>query len=144
MYLTNFISASLSLSQATYNGGYVPSSMYQLLLGACRLGCEPLVYSLLCSPIMENITGEQLKEAEECATSNGHMKLADHLNELYILHDMTPSPSLLCRCEGQETHVPAWYDEIDQLDQGGDTPQGELHCLLLVPSYHHHHHTCMN
>ncbi|XP_019855352.1 PREDICTED: uncharacterized protein LOC105313719 isoform X3 [Amphimedon queenslandica] len=116
--------------QATYNGGYVPSSMYQLLLGACRLGCEPLVYSLLCSPIMENITGEQLKEAEECATSNGHMKLADHLNELYILHDMTPSPTLLCRCEGRETHVPAWYDEIDQLDQGGDTPQERAETVM--------------
>ena len=120
-------------SQTTYNG-YIPSSMYQLLLGACRLGCEPLVYSLLCSPIMENISGEQLKEAEECATANGHSKLADHLHELFILHDMTvPSPYLSSRGgegneeenEGQRpVHAPAYYDEIDQLDQGGDTPQG--------------------
>ena len=110
--------------------------MYQLLLGACRLGCEPLVHSLLCSPIMENITGDQLKEAEECAASNGHTKLSDHLNELYILHDMRPA--LLCRSEESETHVPAWYDEIDQLDQGGDTPQGQFkHCLSLFPSYYH-------
>ena len=115
--------------------GYIPSSMYQLLLGACRLGCEPLVYCLLCSPVMEGISSEQMKEAHECAQTNGHEELADHLMELFILHDMALPPQLISRGPGQskepEKHVPAYYDALDMMDQGGNTPQGNVHVYCI-------------
>lgn len=114
--------------------GYIPNSMYQLLLGACRLGCEPLVHCLLSSPVMEELTLEQMKEAYECATSNGHENLSDLLMELVVLHDMTPTsasmPRYLSRGMGNSQpdprkHVPAYYSVVDELNQGGDTPQGK-------------------
>ena len=104
--------------------GYIPSSMYQLLLGACRLGCEPLVYCVLCSPVMERL--------------NGHEELAEHLIELFILHDMALPPQLISRGPGQskdpEKHVPAYYDALDMMDQGGNTPQGnvQIYCIYMV------------
>ena len=70
--------------------GYVPSSMFQLLLGACNLGSEPLVHCLLSSPAMSEITASQLQEAYECAAKNGHSNLADCLQVCVWL-----SPSLV-------------------------------------------------
>ena len=108
--------------------GYIPNSMYQLLLGACRLGCEPLVHCLLCSPVMEQLTSEQMKEAHECAQSNGHTSLAEHLLELFVLHDMTV---LIARNgENDKKHAPAYYDCLDSLDQGGDTAQARAETVL--------------
>ena len=119
--------------------------MYQLLLGACRMGCEPLVYCLLCSPAMEDVSLETIEKAQACAEENGHTQLAEHLLEIRILHEMTLPAGLICRepehiVQGVESvsqfkHVPAYYDAIDQLDQGGDTPQGNLNFVLIAFIY---------
>ena len=114
--------------------------MYQLLLGACRLGCEPLVHCLLSSPVMEELTHEQIKEAYECAISNGHEVLSDLLMELIVLHDMTPmAPQYISRDSGNPQaelkHVPAYYAVLDELHQGGDSPQGTITCLFLILSF---------
>jgi hypothetical protein len=115
-----------SAGGATYTG-YSPSSMYQLLLGACRLGCQPLVHCLLCSPALEDVPGDVLEKAIYCAEENSHFELAESLKEIHLLHDMAIPPEHY-RSRGTEElitprHVPAYYDAIDQLDMGGDTPQ---------------------
>ena len=113
-------------------GNYMPNSMYHLLLGACRLGCEPLVHCLLSSPVMEELTQEQMKEAYECALSNGHESLSEVLMELVVLHEMAPTvatrsgyiPRGLGNSQSEQIHVPAYYAVLDELQQGGDSPQG--------------------
>ena len=71
---------------------------------------------------MEQLTSEQMKEAHECALSNGHISLAEHLLELFVLHDMS---ALIARNgENEKKRAPAYYDCLDSLDQGGDTAQG--------------------
>lgn len=77
---------------------------------------------------------EILKEAKECAKRYGHSDLADHLSMIYILHDMTTPSNVISQYTeiggmAQSKHVPAYYDAIDQLDQGGDTPQGNIDFL---------------
>ena len=119
---------------------YIPNSMYHLLLGACRLGCEPLVHCLLSSPVMEDLTQEQMKEAYECALSNGHESLSEVLMELVVLHEMAPTITSSTSSSGsshgyisqglsndqseQVQHVPAYYAVLDELQQGGNSPQG--------------------
>ena len=53
---------------AGYYAGYIPSSMYQLLLGVCHLGSEPLVYCHL--HVLFFLDGRNIfraNEAHECA-----------------------------------------------------------------------------
>ncbi len=114
-----------------YGGGYIPNSMYQLLLVACNLGCEPLVHCLLSSPILEELTRDQIKEAYECSLSNGHASLSDFLKELEDMHQMTPVAPPMARfitrdgtTPAEQKHVPGYYDLLDELQRGGETPQG--------------------
>ena len=62
--------------------GNVPASMYGLLLGACRLGLEPLVYHTLKVQNMSKISGEQLQKAFTCSQEHGHQNLANCLKHL--------------------------------------------------------------
>ena len=62
--------------------GNVPASMYGLLLGACRLGLEPLVYHTLKVTNMSKISGEQLQKAFTCSQEHGHQNLANCLKHL--------------------------------------------------------------
>ena len=82
---------------------------------------------------MEGLTQEQIKEAYECAQSNNHDSLSELLMELMVLHDMTVQPKLIPRGEGnnlpEKKHVPAYYDVLDGLDQGGESPQGLFTCM---------------
>ena len=62
--------------------GNVPASTYGLLLGACRLGLEPLVYHTLQVKNMSKISGEQLQKAYTCSQEYGHVNLANCLKQL--------------------------------------------------------------
>lgn len=62
--------------------GNVPASTYGLLLGACRLGLEPLVYHTLQIKNMSKISGEQLQKAYTCSQEHGHQNLANCLKQL--------------------------------------------------------------
>ena len=62
--------------------GNVPASTYGLLLGACRLGLEPLVYHTLQIKNMSKISGEQLQKAYSCSQEYGHSNLANCLKQL--------------------------------------------------------------
>lgn len=120
--------------------GYVPSSMYQLLIGACNLGSEPLVHCLLSSPAMSEITTSQLQEAYECAAKNGHSNLADCLQDMVYCHDMTvPGQSMLRARSGDDSpkHVPAYYEALDYLDHGGDSPTEQANKVFqqLIATY---------
>ena len=129
------IDGSSSGTGSSSTGGYtgsIPSSMYSLLLGACRMGCEPLVHCLMSSPLMEDITFEQLQEAHDCAITNGHMMLADHLSDMVLLHDSRVPTPLLARDGSATKHVPAYYDALDQLEQGGDSPVGKDIAIVTV------------
>lgn len=85
---------------------------------------------------MEDIPIEILKEAKECAEENGHSELAEHLWEMFILYDMDSPSNVISRDTeiggvANPKHVPAYYDAIDQLEQGGDTPQGNNYWRLF-------------
>ena len=62
--------------------GNIPASTYGLLLGACRLGLEPLVYHTLQIKSMSKINGEQLQKAYSCSQEHGHQNLANCLKHL--------------------------------------------------------------
>lgn len=62
--------------------GNIPASTYGLLLGACRLGLEPLVYHTLQVKNMSRISGEQLQKAYSCSMEHGHQNLANCLKHL--------------------------------------------------------------
>ena len=62
--------------------GNIPASTYGLLLGACRMGLEPLVYHTLQVKNMSKITGEQLQKACLCSQEYGHQNLANCLKQL--------------------------------------------------------------
>ena len=62
--------------------GNIPASMYGILLGACRLGLEPLVYHTLKLKNMAKINGEQLQTAFTCSQQHGHQNLANCLKHL--------------------------------------------------------------
>ena len=62
--------------------GNIPASTYGLLLGACRLGLEPMVYHTLQVKNMSKISGEQLQKAYSCSQENGHQNLANCLKHL--------------------------------------------------------------
>ena len=55
-----------------------------------------------------------------CAQTNEYKELAEHLMELFILHDMGLPPQLISRGSGQskepEKHVPAYHDALDMMD----------------------------
>ena len=59
-----------------YYGGNIPSTSYSLLLGACRLGIESLIYATLQLPSMASINHAQLTRAKELAEENGHVNAA--------------------------------------------------------------------
>ena len=65
-----------------YYGGNIPSTSYSLLLGACRLGIEPLIYATLELPSMVAINRAQLTKAKELAEEHGHMNAAKVLGIL--------------------------------------------------------------
>ena len=72
-----------------YYGGNIPSTSYSLLLGACRLGIEPLIYATLQLPSMININQEQLIKAKELAEEHGHTNAAKVLEILAEMPTMT-------------------------------------------------------
>ena len=117
----------------------MPNSAYQLLLGACRLGCEPLVACLLSLPAMAAITNDELQKACDIATDYGHQQLADVLMLMVTMHSM--SPGLVSRDgggaerkDGEPQHVKEYYTAKDKLAKGGRTPEGMLRDLS--------HHSC--
>lgn len=80
-----------------YYGGNIPSTSYSLLLGACRLGIEPLIFATLELPSMVTINRTQLTKAKELAEEHGHMNAAKVLGILCEL------PAISVKgAEGQE------------------------------------------
>ena len=81
-----------------YFSGNIPSTSYSLLLGACRLGIEPLIYATLELPSMAGINRAQLTKAKELAEEHGHM------NAVKVLEILCELPAITVKGgEGQET-----------------------------------------
>ena len=118
---------------AGYNGGYtVPNAVYQLLLGACRLGCEPLVACLLSLPAMSTITMDQLQKACDVADGCGHSQLATALVQMVAMHSMPyETAGLVSRGqaaeEAKQEHVDEYYVAISKLSKGGSSPSGTVY-----------------
>jgi hypothetical protein len=72
-----------------YYGGNIPSTSYSLLLGACRLGIEPLIFATLELPSMVAINRAQLTKAKELAEEHGHMNAAKVLGIICELPAIT-------------------------------------------------------
>ena len=72
-----------------YYGGNIPSTSYSLLLGACRLGIEPLIFATLELPSMAAINRTQLTKAKELAEEHGHMNAAKVLGIICDLPTVT-------------------------------------------------------
>lgn len=118
---------------SAYGGGFqVPGAAYQLLLGACRLGCEPLVSCLLSLPAMSVIGLEELQKACDIAAEHGHRELSSVLMQMVTMHSIHCEPSLMSRGEGREKkadadqphHVEEYYVAMGKLSKGGSTPTG--------------------
>ena len=108
-----------------YFGGNIPSTSYSLLLGACRLGIEPLIFATLELPSMLNITRAQLTKAKELAKENGHMHAAKVLGIIAELPSVTVKGG-----EGQEEKEQILANEkskdaLKQLDNVKDNLKGE-------------------
>lgn len=107
-----------------YFGGNIPSTSYSLLLGACRLGIEPLIYATLQLPSMLSINRAQLTKAKELAEENGHTKAADVLKLIAELPVVTVKGG-----EGQEVTEQLLGSEkskeaLQQLDNVKDNLKG--------------------
>lgn len=72
-----------------YYGGNIPSTSYSLLLGACRLGIEPLIFATLELPSMAPISRAQLTKAKELAEEHGHLNAAKVLGIICELPTVT-------------------------------------------------------
>ena len=62
--------------------GSIPSSTLGLLLGGCRLGIEPLVFTTLHLPSMEKISVGQLQKASDIAEEFGHDSVVECLGQV--------------------------------------------------------------
>ncbi len=102
-----------------YSGG-IPSSTFGLLLGGCRLGLEPFVYATLQLPAMAKINSQQLGRARELAEEFGHEKLARVLGRLERVSGIT------ARGDDEQTRSPEYLETLEELDRGGETPEGQL------------------
>ena len=129
-------------SGAGYNSGYsVPNTAYQLLLGACRLGCEPLVNIILALPLMAAITSDELQKACEIAQNCGHTNLYEVLQQMVIMAGI-PQAQMISRDptgsgnEEKKGHVEEYYTAMNKLSNGGITPEGAcLSCSIKGEKY---------
>ena len=108
-----------------YFGGNIPSTSYSLLLGACRLGIEPLIFATLELPSMLSINRAQLTKAKELAEENGHMNAAKVLGLISELPTVTVKGG-----EGQEDKEQILANEkskevLKQLDNVKDNLKGK-------------------
>ena len=107
-----------------YYGGNIPSTSYSLLLGACRLGIEPLIYATLELPSMVNINRAQLTKAKELAEEHGHSNAANVLKLLIEIPAVTVKGG-----EGEEASEQILANEkskvaLGQLDNVKDNLKG--------------------
>ena len=108
-------------------GGYhVPYAKYQLLLGACRLGCEPLVACLLKLPAMKSITVNELQKACDLAEEFGHTHLSAILLRMVTMHSMPYRAGNEDDSSGAspQLHVDEYYTAMGKLATGGSSPRG--------------------
>ena len=85
-----------------YYGGNIPSTSYSLLLGACRLGIEPLIYATLQLPSMATINRAQLIKARELAEEYGHMNAAKVLGIICGVKGQEPTEQILANKKSKE------------------------------------------
>ena len=114
-----------------YFGGNIPSTSYSLLLGACRLGIEPLIFATLELPSMLGINRAQLTKAKDLAEEHGHMNAANVLGLLVDLPAVTVKGG-----EGKEDQEQILANEksrdaLKQLDNVKDNLKGEWTNLLV-------------
>jgi hypothetical protein len=98
-----------------------------LLLGACRLGLEPLVYHTLQVKNMSKISGEQLQKAYTCSQEYGHVNLANCLKQLVRFTCFVT--------RGDSSSVDSVLGEsskkyLEKLSTGGDNPLETSHMIL--------------
>lgn len=108
-----------SAMESVYGSGYgnnVPTSMYGILLGACRMGLEPLVYATLTLSAMSNISLEQLEKAREAAVQFGHHSLGDMFRGLIEAKQVVP--------RGGEAPNGVYCSRVADLHRGEGTPEG--------------------
>ncbi|XP_064396525.1 uncharacterized protein LOC135343497 [Halichondria panicea] len=71
-----------------YYSGNIPPTSYSLLLGACRLGIEPLVIATLELASMAKINSKQLRKAMGLADENGHSNMGKLLKTLAEVNEI--------------------------------------------------------
>eukprot|EP00731_Ephydatia_muelleri_P005712 Em0002g1888a len=104
----------------TYGSGYcnnVPTSMYGILIGSCRMGLESLVHATLTLPAMRDISLEQLEKAREAALEQGHHSLGTMLGGLLESRQIVP--------RGGEASNGVYCSRIASLHRGEGTPEEE-------------------
>ena len=125
---------------STYGSGYcnnVPTSMYEILVGSCRMGLEYLVYATLNLSCMRAISQEQLEKAHEAAMEYEHFSLANMLATLIESKQIVPRGG---EARGGEAASDQYCARIADLYRGEGTPEGwwvwlpgsmAVHCFPL-------------
>ena len=97
-------------------GSNVPTSLYGILIGSCRMGLEALVRATLALHAMRTISVEQLEAARDASVQYGHHPLRVMIEELIEAKAVVP--------RGGEAPDGVYASKVADLHRGGGTPEG--------------------
>lgn len=112
-----------------YGGHNIPPTSYSLLLGACRLGIEPLVLATLQLTSMQAISAHQLQHAVDVCEEHSHENLVAVLKSIVALAEVVAKGD----GRGGRGLLPEEAKEVlSKLDNGGDPKDGSARVLARL------------